>query len=73
MNLPIIGTEEDTHEEEEVSETGPPPTKKQPPPPPFIVGEGLPVIPSKLVQKIQKGEFIDMAELLKDNIEADRR
>ena len=73
MILPIIGTEEDTHEEEEVSDTAPPPTKKQPPPPPFIVGEGLPVIPSKLVQKIQKGEFIDMAELLKDNIEADRR
>ena len=71
VNLPIIGTEEDTHEEDE-SDTGPPPTEKQPPPP-FIVGEGLPVILSKLVQKIQKDEFIDMAELLKDNIEADRR
>ena len=33
----------------------------------------LPVIPAKLVKRIQKGEFVDMAELLKDNIEAERR
>ena len=41
--------------------------------PPFILGEGLPPIPAKLVAKIQRGEFVDMAELLRDNIEADRR
>ena len=40
---------------------------------PFILGESLPPIPAKLVAKIQKGEFVDMAELLRDNIEADRR
>ena len=36
---------------------------------PFILGEGLPAVPAKLANKIQKG---DMAELLKDNIEAER-
>ena len=40
---------------------------------PFILSESLPPIPAKLVTKIQNGEFVDMAELLRDNIEADRR
>lgn len=39
----------------------------------FVLGEGLPPVPAKLVAKILKGEFIDMAELLRDNIEAERR
>ena len=39
---------------------------------PFILGEGLPTVPAKLVRKIEKGEFLDMAELLRDNMEADR-
>ncbi len=34
---------------------------------PFILGEALPVVPGKLVLKIQRGEYVDMAELLKDN------
>ena len=40
---------------------------------PFILGESLPVVPEKLVKKILKGDFIDMADLLKDNLEAERR
>ena len=40
---------------------------------PFILSEGLPPVPYKLVAKILKGEFIDMAELLRDNLEAQRR
>lgn len=40
---------------------------------PFIVGEALPVVPGKLVKKILKGEFVDMAELLTDNLEVERR
>ena len=39
----------------------------------FILGEGLPPVPAKLVGKICRGEFVDMAELLRDNIEAERR
>ena len=39
----------------------------------FILADTLPVIPAKLVKRIQKGEFVDMAEQLKDNIEAERR
>jgi hypothetical protein len=40
---------------------------------PFILGEALPVVPPKLVRKILRGEFVDMAELLRDNMEAERR
>ena len=40
---------------------------------PLIPSESLPPFPAKLVTKIQNGEFVDMAELLRDNIEADRR
>ncbi len=41
--------------------------------PPFILSEGLPPIPPKLVKKIQKGDYVDMAELLRDNMELGRR
>ena len=40
---------------------------------PFILSEGLPPIPAKLTAKIRRGEFVDMAELLRDNLEAHRR
>ena len=40
---------------------------------PFILSEALPVVPAKLVRKVEKGEFVDMADFLKDNIEAERR
>ena len=37
----------------------------------FILGEGVPPVPAKLVGKICHGEFVAMAEL-HDNIEAER-
>lgn len=40
---------------------------------PFVLGESLPVVPAKLVRRILKGDYIDMSEFLKDNMEADRR
>ena len=40
---------------------------------PFLLGEALPVVPAKLVKKIVRGEFVDMAELLWDNMEVGRR
>ena len=40
---------------------------------PFILSEGLPPVPHKLVLRILRGEYIDMAELLRDNLEAQRR
>ena len=40
---------------------------------PFVLGDGLPTVPAKLVKKILKGDYVDMAELLQDNIEAARR
>ena len=39
---------------------------------PFILGEALPVVPQKLVRKIVRGDFVDMADLLRDNIELER-
>ena len=40
---------------------------------PFILSEALPVVLAKLVKRIQKAEHVDIAELLKDNMEAERR
>ena len=40
---------------------------------PFILSEGLPPVPYKLASKILWGEYIDMAELLRDNLEAQNR
>ena len=40
---------------------------------PFILSEGLPPVPQKLVARILRGEYIDMADLLRDNLEAQRR
>ena len=40
---------------------------------PFVLSKALPVIPAKLIRKVEKGEFVDMADLLIDNIEAERR
>ena len=34
----------------------------------FFIGAGLPPVPRKLVDRIQTGEFVDMAELLPDRI-----
>ena len=39
----------------------------------FILSAGLAPVPSKLVAKIQKLEFVDMAELLRDNLELQRQ
>ena len=39
----------------------------------FILSEALPVVPAKPVKRIQQAEYVDMAELLKDNMEAERR
>ena len=40
---------------------------------PFLFSDGFPPVPAKLVGKILRLEFVDMAELLRDNIEAERR
>ncbi len=40
---------------------------------PFLLSEALPAVPARLVKKILKGEYVDMAELLRDNVEAERR
>ena len=40
---------------------------------PFLLGEGLPPVTAKLVAKIHWGDFVDMAELMRDNMESERR
>ena len=39
----------------------------------FSLGHGFPLIPAKLVSKIQKWEFVNLSELLPDNLELARR
>ena len=56
VDLPVIKEEDEDGTLKDPGKEGDPPSaKKQPPAPPFIVGKGLPVIPSRLVAKIQKG------------------
>ena len=40
---------------------------------PFVLGEGIPPVPARLVSRIWDDDYIDMAELLRDNLEAERR
>ena len=40
---------------------------------PFLLSEGLAPVLAKLVDKIIRGDFVDMAELLRDNLEVQRR
>lgn len=39
----------------------------------FSMGDCLPPVPAKVVEKILRGQFIDMAELLRDKMEVERR
>ena len=39
---------------------------------PFVLSEALPVVPAKLLKHVVRGKFVDMAELLKDNMQAER-
>jgi len=41
--------------------------------PPFVLNSVLPVVHARLVKRIVKGDFVDMAKLLRDNLEAERR
>ncbi len=47
--------------------------KKEKPDSIFVLSEALPVVSSKLVCRILRAEYVDMAELLKDNMEVERR
>ena len=40
---------------------------------PFVLSDGLPPVPHKLAARILRGEFVDMAELLRYNLEMQRR
>ena len=37
----------------------------------FSMGDGLPPVPAKVVDKILSGQFVDMTELLRDNMEVE--
>ena len=39
----------------------------------FFLGHGFPLIPAKLLSKTQKWEYVNMADLLPDNLELARR
>ena len=57
-------TKEATQEEPTSAEPNLEEAKSQESSPPFIIREGLPAVLAKLVSKIQRGEYVDMAELL---------
>ena len=38
-----------------------------------MLGKGLPPVLGRLIQKIQRGDYVDMAELLCDNMELECR
>jgi len=40
---------------------------------PFILSEALPVVPLKLVKRIVKSKYVNMVELLNDNMEVEHR
>ncbi len=40
---------------------------------PFVLNLVLPVVPARLVKRIVKGDFVDIAEILCDNLEAEKR
>ena len=42
-------------------------------PAPFTLEERLPLVLGKLVQKIHRGDYVDMAELLRDNMELEHK
>ena len=39
----------------------------------FVLSESLPVVPAKFMSRILKGEYVDKAELLSDDLEVERR
>ncbi len=39
----------------------------------FQLGETLPVVPARIVRRILKGDFVDMAELSEENLEVELR
>lgn len=66
VSLPLIRAEREEEVEDDTVEKENHSKESKDPPPPFIVGDGLPVVPQKLVTKIQSRDFVDMAELPKD-------
>lgn len=46
---------------------------KKPATEPFSLAESLPIIPASLVEKIAKGQYVDLSDLLQDNILLSRR
>lgn len=68
------GTQKDNAPGEDGTEHGKPEKKaKDQEAQPFVFSQGFPPVPAKLVGKILRQVFVDMAELLRDNIEAERR
>ena len=62
QDLPLIS--EDSAKEKQAADS---PMKTESATVSFI-GAGLPPVPQKLVQRIQAGDFVDMAELLPDRL-----
>ena len=83
MGLQVIGNpgisnEHSRQDGDPQQEVGTPPSANSKetvvtPQQPLVLSEGLAPVPAKLVDKIIRGDFVDMAELLRDNLEVQRR
>ena len=71
LDLPLLDGDVTEESEEGDVASKPPPAKKTLAS--YVLSEGLPVVSGKIVAKIQRRDFVDMADLLKDNMEAERR
>ena len=79
LGLPVFGAEVSRDPSGRVSQEPPQVNaqvagrKDEPLETPFILSDSAPVVPPRLVCHILRAEYVDMAELLKDNMEAERK
>ncbi len=69
LSLPTIATAPGLAEPVAAKPTKATATPSEPATTKFQLGETLPVVPVRIVRRILKGDFVDMAELTEENLE----
>ncbi len=73
LGLPTIATAPGLAEPVAAKPTKATATPSEPATTKFQLGETLPVVPARIVRRILKGDFVDMAELTEENLEVELR
>ena len=68
LDIPIADQPGSHHQVPEQSPPSPHPNRTEEPLLPMNIGEGLPPLPPRLVKRIQSGQFIELSELLPDQL-----